>query len=207
MARAFRLSVAIPVFDEETVVLELVRRVCDVLDRPAGGSHEIVFVDEGSTDHTFELLEPAAQKDPRIIVVSLPRNFGHQAALAAALDHVTRGAVVLMDGDLQEAPEVIPQFIDLYNQGYDVVYGQRVRSNEPWPLRLCYFLFYRMMARLSDVLLPLDSGDFGLISRRAIDHLRRMPEHHRYLRGFADGIFAFSIVPNRAAALLGAGSC
>jgi dolichol-phosphate mannosyltransferase len=150
MARAFRLSVAIPVFDEETVVLEPVRRVCDVLDRLAGGPHEIVFIDDGSTDHAFELLEQAAQKDPRIIVVSLSRNFGHQAALAAALDHVTR-AVLLMDGDLQDAPRVIPQFIDLYNQGYHVVYGQRVRSNEPWPLRLCYFVFYRMMAGLSDV--------------------------------------------------------
>jgi dolichol-phosphate mannosyltransferase len=238
MARAFRLSVAIPVFNEETVVLELVRRVCGVLDQLAGGPHEMVFVDDGSTDHTFRLLEEAAQQDPRITVVSLSRNFGHQAALAAALDQVTGDAVVLMDGDLQDAPEVIPQFIDLYNQGYDVVYAQRVRSSEPWPLRLCYFVFYRMMARLSDISLPLDSGDFSLISRRAIDHLRRMPEHHRYLRGLrswvgfrqtgipvrrgerhsgrskysllgliklaTDGIFAFSIVPIRAAALLGA---
>jgi polyisoprenyl-phosphate glycosyltransferase len=238
MPRAFRLSVAIPVHNEEAVVPELVRRVCGVLDQLDGGPHEIVFVDDGSTDQTFELLEEAAQRDPRIIVISLSRNFGHQAALAAALDHVTGDAAMVMDGDLQDAPEVIPQFLELYNQGYDVVYAQRVRGNEPWALRLCYFAFYRIMARLSNVSLPLDSGDFGLMSHRVIDQLRRMPEHHRYLRGLrswvgfrqtglpirredrhsgrskysllsliklaTDGIFAFSIVPIRAAALLGA---
>lgn len=238
MPRAFRLSVAVPVHDEEAVVPELVRRVCGVLDQLDGGPHEIVFVDDGSTDQTFELLEEAAQQDPRIIVISLSRNFGHQAALAAALDHVTGDAAMVMDGDLQDAPEVIPQFLELYHQGYDVVYAQRVRGNEPWALRLCYFVFYRIVARLSDISLPLDSGDFGLMSHRVIDQLRRMPEHHRYLRGLrswvgfrqtglsirreerhsgrskygllsliklaTDGIFAFSIVPIRAAALLGA---
>jgi dolichol-phosphate mannosyltransferase len=238
MDPAFRLSVAIAVLNEETVLPEVLRRVSGVLDQLDGGPHEIVFVDDGSTDHTFELLEEAAQKDPRIIVVSLSRNFGHQAALTAALDHLTGDAAVVMDGDLQDAPEVIPQFVELYDQGYDVVYAQRVRGDEPWALRLCYFVFYRIMARLSDISLPLDSGDLGLMSRRAIDQLRRMPEHHRYLRGLrswvgfrqtgitvkrgarhsgsskysflgliklaADGIFAFSIVPIRAAALLGA---
>jgi dolichol-phosphate mannosyltransferase len=143
-----------------------------------------------------------------------------------------------MDGDLQDVPEVIPQFLERFGEGYDVVYAQRVRRKEPLPLRLCYFVFYRMMAKLSDIRLPLDSGDFGLMSRRVVHHLRRMPEHHRYLRGMrswvgfrqigipveraerhsgrtkygllrliklaADGIFAFSIVPIRAAALMGA---
>jgi glycosyltransferase involved in cell wall biosynthesis len=238
MDPAFRLSVAIAVLNEETVLPEVLRRLRGVLDQLPGGPHEIVFVDDGSTDHTFELLKEAAQNDPRIIVVSLSRNFGHQAALTAALDHVNGDAAVVMDGDLQDPPEVIPQFVELYNQGYDVVYAQRVRGNEPWVLRLCYFAFYRIMARLSDISLPLDSGDFGLMSHRTIDQLRRMREHHRYLRGLrswvgfrqtgipirrgarhsgrskysllgltklaADGIFAFSIVPIRAAALLGA---
>jgi Glycosyltransferases involved in cell wall biogenesis len=238
MDPAFRLSVAIAVLNEETVLPEVLRRVRGVLDQLPGGPHEIVFVDDGSTDHSFELLKEAAQNDPRIMVVSLSRNFGHQAALTAALDHVNGDAAVVMDGDLQDPPEVIPQFVELYNQGYDVVYAQRVRGNEPWVLRLCYFAFYRIMARLSDISLPLDSGDFGLMSHRTIDQLRRMREHHRYLRGLrswvgfrqtgipirrgarhsgrskysflgltklaADGIFAFSIVPIRAAALLGA---
>jgi glycosyltransferase involved in cell wall biosynthesis len=238
MTPAFRLSVAIPVHNEEAALPEVLRRVRGVLDRLAGGPHEIVFVDDGSTDHTFGLLEEAAQQDPRIIIISLSRNFGHQPALTAALDHVTGDAAVVMDGDLQDAPEVIPRFVELYDQGYDVVHAQRVRRKESWALRLCYFAFYRMMSGLSDTPLPLDSGDFCLMSHRAIDQLRRMPEHHRYLRGLrswvgfrqtglpiergerhsgktkyglfrlirlaADGIFAFSIVPIRAAGLLGA---
>jgi hypothetical protein len=126
--------------------------------------------DDGSTDRTFAILEEAVRRDSRIVAVSLSRNFGHQAALTAALDHVTGDAAVVMDGDLQDLPEVIPQFLEQYNQGYDVVYAKRVRRKEPWPL-------------LSDIHLPLDSGDFGLMSRRVIDHVRRMPEHHRYLRG------------------------
>jgi polyisoprenyl-phosphate glycosyltransferase len=238
MNSAFRLSIAIPLHNEETVLPELLRRTLAALDQIAGGPHEVVFVDDGSTDRTFSLLEEAARQDSRIRAISLSRNFGHQAALTAALDHVSGDAAVVMDGDLQDIPEVIPQFVERYHQGYDVVYAQRVRRKEPWPLRLCYFIFYRMMATLSDVQLPLDSGDFGLMSRRVIDQLRRMPEHHRYLRGMrswvgfrqtglavereerhsgkskysllrllklaTDGIFAFSIVPIRAAALLGA---
>ena len=238
MARGFRLSVAIPIHNEESVMPELLRRLKAVLDGLPGGPHEIVFVDDGSTDRTYELLETAAQRDPRISAISLSRNFGHQAAITAGLDHVTGDAVVVMDGDLQDVPEVIPQFVEKYQEGYDVVYAKRVRRKEPWLLRACYFLFYRLMAELSDIRLPLDSGDFGLMSRRVLTQLRKMPEHHRYLRGMRswvgfrqagidveraerhsgrskynlmrllrlafDGIFAFSIVPIRAAALCGA---
>ena len=238
MNPAFRLSMAIPLHNEETVLPELLRRTRAVLDQIAGGPHEIVFVDDGSADRTFAILEDAARQDSRVRAISLSRNFGHQAALTAALDHVTGDAAVVMDGDLQDVPEAIPQFVERFHQGYDVVYAQRVRRKEPWPLRLCYFIFYRTMAKLADVRLPLDSGDFGLMSRRVIDQVRRMPEHHRYLRGMrswvgfrqtgvpvereerhsgtskynlwrliklaTDGIFAFSIVPIRAAALLGA---
>jgi len=238
MTNVFRLSVAIPVYNEQSVLPELLQRVRRVLDSLPGGPHEIVFVDDGSIDRTFEILGGAAQEDPRILVISLSRNFGHQAAITAALDHVTGDAAIVMDGDLQDVPEVIPQFVEKYQQGYDVVYARRVRRKEPWPLRVSYFVFYRMMAKLSDIRLPLDSGDFGLMSRRVIEQLRGMPEHHRYLRGMrswvgfrqtgleveraerhsgkskysvmrllklaTDGIFAFSIVPIRAAALLGA---
>jgi len=209
-----------------------------VLDSVAGGPHEIVFVDDGSTDRTFEILAGAAKEDERIVVLSLSRNFGHQAAITAGLDHVTGDATVVMDGDLQDVPEIIPKFVENFHQGYDVVYAQRVRRKEPLALRICYFVFYRMMATLSDICLPLDSGDFGLMSRRVIEEVRKMPEHHRYLRGMRswvgfrqaaiaveraerhsgkskysvmrlvklgfDGIFAFSIVPIRAATLFGA---
>jgi polyisoprenyl-phosphate glycosyltransferase len=238
MGLRFRLSVAVPVHNEENVLPELLRRLRMTLDEVPGGPHEIVFVDDGSTDRTFELLQNAANEDGRIAALSLSRNFGHQASITAALDYVTGDAVVVMDGDLQDVPEVIPQFVEKFLQGYDVVYARRVRRKEPWLLRLCYFGFYRLMAKLSDIQLPLDSGDFGLMSRRVVQQLREMPEHHRYLRGmrtwigyrqtgieveraerFAghskynltrllklafDGIFAFSIVPIRAAALFGA---
>jgi glycosyltransferase involved in cell wall biosynthesis len=238
MNPAFRLSLAVPVHNEETVLPEFLRRTSTVLDQIAGGPHEIVFVDDGSTDRTFQILEEAAEKDSRIRAISLSRNFGHQAALTAALDHVSGDAAILMDGDLQDVPEAIPLFVEQYKHGYEVVYAQRIHRKEPWPLRLCYFVFYRMMARVSDIRLPLDAGDFGLMSRRVVDEFRRMPEHHRYLRGMrtwigyrqtgvpveraarhsgnskynlmrltklaADGVFAFSIVPIRAAALFGA---
>src|SRR5208337_2270562 len=174
---------AIPIHNEESVLSELLQRLCAVLDSVAGGPHEIVFVDDGSTDRTFEILEAAAKEDRRIVVLSLSRNFGHQAAISAGLDYVTGDATVVMDGDLQDVPEAIPQFVEKYRQGFDVVYAQRVRRKEPLLLRACYFVFYRLMATLSDIRMPLDSGDFGLMSRRVVDELRRMPEHHRYLRG------------------------
>jgi len=238
MSAGIRLLVAIPVHNEEGVLPDLLARVQKVLDGLPPGPHEILFVDDGSTDRSFEILCQAARKDARIVAIALSRNFGHQAAITAALDHVSGDAVVVMDGDLQDVPEVVPEFVEKFREGYDVVYAQRVRRKEPLPLRLCYFVFYRMMASLSDIRLPLDSGDFGLMSRRVVDHVRRMPEHHRYLRGMRswvgfrqigipveraerhsgkskysvmrlmklafDGIFAFSIVPIRAAALMGA---
>ncbi|TMG81362.1 MAG: glycosyltransferase family 2 protein, partial [Betaproteobacteria bacterium] len=152
------------------------------MDQLPGGAHEIVLVNDGSTDRTLELLE-AATDDDRVVVVSLSRNFGHQAALSAALDHVSGDVAVLMDGDLQDAPEAIPTFVQRYREGYDVVYAVRERRREPWWLRLSYYLFYRTLARMSKVRLPLDAGDFGLMSRRVVDELRQLPERHRYLRG------------------------
>jgi polyisoprenyl-phosphate glycosyltransferase len=237
MKPGFRVSIAVPIHNEMSVLPELLSRTLQVLDKIEGGPHELLFVDDGSTDQTFSMLEEAAKQDSRIMGISFSRNFGHQAALTAALNYATGDVVVLMDGDLQDVPEVIPQFVERFLEGYDVVYAQRTRRKEAWPLRLAYYVFYRLMARLSDVSLPLDAGDFALMSRRVVDHLQRMPEHHRYLRGLrswvgfrqigipverserrsgrskygilrllklaTDGIFAFSIVPIRAAALLG----
>jgi dolichol-phosphate mannosyltransferase len=180
---AVRLSVAIPIYNEVQLLPELLRRLTAVLDAMAGGPHEIVIVDDGSTDGSREALLAAAAHEPRLVVVALSRNFGHQAALSAALDHVTGEAVVLMDGDLQDPPEAIPGFVQTHLEGYDVVYARRVRRKEGLLLRLCYATFYRILARLSNVDLPIDAGDFGLMSRRVIDQLRKTPERHRYLRG------------------------
>lgn len=234
---SFRLSVAVPVHNEESVLPELLRRLTAVVDRISGGPHEIVFVDDGSIDRSREVLESLALKDPRIVVIVLSRNFGHQAALSAALDNVSGDATVVMDADLQDAPEAILEFVEKFHEGYDVVYAQRTKRKEPWWLRLCYKVFYRLMSALADVRLPLDAGDFGLMSRRVVSLVRNMPEHHRYLRGLRgwvgfrqigiiverdpryagkskytslrllrlafDGILSFSVVPIRAAAILG----
>ncbi|HET6177605.1 MAG TPA: glycosyltransferase family 2 protein [Candidatus Sulfotelmatobacter sp.] len=233
-----RVSIAVPIYNEEQVAHELLRRTTAVIDALPGGPHQIVFVDDGSSDSTLGILEAAAKRDSRVAVVELSRNFGHQTALTAALDHVSGDAVVLMDGDLQDPPEAIPTLIDYYCQGYDVVYARRINRKESWWLRSCYWIFYRLLATLSSIELPLDSGDFGLLSSRVVDEIRRMPEHHRYLRGLrtwvgfrqigvpiersarqaglskysslkllklaSDGIFAFSIIPLRAASIVGA---
>src|SRR5882757_6671824 len=183
MSRPARVSLAIPVYNEEAVVPELVRRTTAALDGLPGGPHEIVLVDDGSSDRTFELLEQAAEKDGRIVAVSLSRNFGHQTALGAALDLVSGDVVVMLDGDLQDPPEAIPVLLEHYQQGYDVVYVRRTNRKESWWLRACYYLFYRLMAALSSVQVPLDTGDFGLMSRRVVEEIRKMPEQHRYLRG------------------------
>jgi glycosyltransferase involved in cell wall biosynthesis len=231
------LSVAIPFCNEEQTLPELIARLSRVLDDLPGGPHEMVFVDDGSTDRTFEILSKAASQDFRITAVRLSRNFGHQLAITAALDHTTGDLVVVMDGDLQDPPEAIPTLLQKQREGYDVVYGQRVGRKENWLLRASYFLFYRLLTALSGFKLPIDAGDFAVLSRRVVDRIRLAPEHHRYLRGLRawvgyrqvgipverarrqrgktkygpmqllglalDGLFAFSVAPLRAAALLG----
>jgi len=177
------ITVAVPLHNEETGLPELIRRVGLVLDQIPGGPHEMLFVDDGSSDRTMQLLEEFAGRDPRISVISLSRNFGHQAALTAALDHVSGDVTVVLDGDLQDPPETIPVLVEKFLEGYDVVYAQRLRRKEALWLRICFYLFYRLMSSLSDMNLPLDAGDFGLMSRRVVDQLRIMPEHDRYLRG------------------------
>jgi dolichol-phosphate mannosyltransferase len=178
-----RLSVAIAIYNEEQVLPELLRRLAAVLDGVPGGPHEIVFVDDGSSDRSAAILAEAAAAREGIVVVRLSRNFGHQAALSAALAHVTGDAVVFMDGDLQDPPEAIPRLLEEHLKGFDVVYVRRIRRKEGWLLRLCYFLFYRIMAAVATIRLPVDAGDFALLSRRVVLQLRETRERHRYLRG------------------------
>jgi glycosyltransferase involved in cell wall biosynthesis len=183
MNQFVRVSVAIPLHNEEGNLPELLRRLGAVLDAQPGGPHEMVFVDDGSRDRTLALLEAASRRDPRIVVIALSRNFGHQVALSAALDFVSGEVVIAMDGDLQDRPEVIPDLLGKYHEGFDVVYVQRAKRKEGLALRASYFLFYRLLAYLADIRLPLDSGDFALLSRRVVEHMRAAPERHRYLRG------------------------
>ena len=182
MRFAGKLSVAVPVYNEESVLPELYRRLSRVLEE-SSESYELVFVDDGSTDGSLEWLAALANINPSVRVVALSRNFGHQAALTAALDYVSGDVVVLMDGDLQDKPETIPRFLAEYENGYEVVYAIRQDRKESWWLRACYQAFYRTIGRLASIDLPHGAGDFALLSRRVVEQLKQYDERHRYLRG------------------------
>ncbi len=177
------ISIAVPVYNEESIVNELLRRSLQVLDSLPGGPHEIVLADDGSRDATWSMIEKAAAEDPRVVGVSLSRNFGHQAAIGAALDHATGDWIVVMDGDLQDPPESIPQLVEECQKGFEVVYVVRVKRKEGLLLRSGYALFYRLIAMLADLKLPVGAGDFAIMSRRVADLVRQSPERQRYLRG------------------------
>jgi glycosyltransferase involved in cell wall biosynthesis len=178
-----RVTLAIPIHNEEAVLPELLRRVFAVLDQTPGGPHELLMVDDGSRDGSLRILEEAATRDSRLKVIVLSRNFGHQAAVSAAFDYATGDVMMVMDGDLQDPPEALPILLKQLDEGYDVVYVRRTRRKESFWLRTAYHVAYRMIASLSKLALPVDAGDFALLSRRAIDAVRDLPERQRYLRG------------------------
>ncbi|MFO0059490.1 MAG: glycosyltransferase family 2 protein [Planctomyces sp.] len=180
--RSINLTVAVPVYNEESNLPELYRRLKNVLsDIP--GRHQVLFVNDGSTDGTADLLSAMVLCDPSVKALHFARNFGHQAALSAALDHAGGDAVVLMDGDLQDTPETIPRFVAEHQRGFDVVYAIRTKRKEGWLLRTAYATFYWLISRMSDVDLPQGAGDFSLMSSRVLKIVRSCPERHRYLRG------------------------
>jgi dolichol-phosphate mannosyltransferase len=177
------LSVVLPVLNEEAIIPELHRRLKTVLQE-MGLSHEIIYVDDGSTDGSVGVLRERARDDDRVTVLVLSRNFGHQIALSAGLDHARGDAVVLMDSDLQDPPEVIPDLHERWKEGYDVVFARRkARPGESVFKRGTAFLFYRLLRSVATVEIPADTGDFRLLSRRAADALRSVRERSRFLRG------------------------
>jgi polyisoprenyl-phosphate glycosyltransferase len=181
------LSVVSPIFNERDSVEELWRRLTPVL-APLG-EYEIVFVDDGSTDGSWDLLRGIAARDERVRLLKLSRNFGHQIALTAGLDAARGDAVVLIDADLQDPPELIPELVARWQEGYDVVYAVRGRRDGESRVRLLAIAgFYRLFRRLAATDIPADTGDFRLLSRRAVDSLARMPERARYLRGMTSWI-------------------
>lgn len=176
------LSIVIPLFNEEQGVPELARRLLTTLG-PLPTDHEVIFIDDGSTDGTPVVLASLHAKNPSLKVIRLARNFGHQAAISAGLHAAAGDAVVVMDGDLQDPPEVIPRLLEKWREGNDVVYAVRQARTEGWLKRSAYRLFYRILRTLSNIDMPLDAGDFSLIDRRVVDVVNSMPERTRFVRG------------------------
>lgn len=176
------MSIVIPVFNEADGLPELRKRLIDVLE-PMGLTFEIILIDDGSTDASRERIVAFHRQDARICGLFLSRNFGHQIAITAGLQHARGNAVAIMDADLQDPPETLPIFLQKLKEGYDVVYGIRRKRKENALKRLSYYLFYRLLNRLSEQAMPLDSGDFCIMTRRIVNHLNTMPERHRFLRG------------------------
>ncbi len=176
-------SIVVPAHDEEAVIDELVARLGPVLDQ-LDGDAEVILVDDGSRDRTHELMRGVAQRDPRFRVVRLSRNFGHQTAITAGVDFATGDAVVILDADLQDPPEVILQLAARWREGYDVVYAVRdIREGETPFKRLTATAFYRAFNRISEIKVPLDVGDFRLVDRSVLDVFARMRESNRFVRG------------------------
>ena len=177
------LSVIIPVFNEEAVLPDLLSRLERTLPELPCEAYEVIFVDDGSSDASMTILREAAQRDDRLRLVSLSRNFGHQMAITAGMQYARGDAVTIMDGDLQDPPELLASMMLCLASGFDVVYAVRRRRRENPLKRLSYWLFYRLLAQLSEIHIPLDSGDFCLMRRNVVDAINRMPERHRFVRG------------------------
>ncbi|MCK4341764.1 MAG: glycosyltransferase family 2 protein [Phycisphaerae bacterium] len=182
------LSVVAPCFNEEEVLSEFHRRMSTVCEQLTQ-SYEIVLVDDGSKDATWRLMNELAEHDPHLVLVKLSRNHGHQLALTAGLSVCRGGRVLIIDADLQDSPEHLPQMLEIMDRGADVVYGQRRhRAGESRFKLWTAAAFYRVLNRLSETPIPADTGDFRLISRPALDVLQAMPEQHRFIRGMVSWI-------------------
>ncbi|MBI5441901.1 MAG: glycosyltransferase family 2 protein [Deltaproteobacteria bacterium] len=177
------VSVVVPVYNEEPVVFESYKRLKRVLEG-LGETYELIFVNDGSRDATPVILGCICETDPTVRLLDFARNFGHQTAITAGMDYASGDAVVVIDADLQDPPEVIPQMLAKWREGYDVVYGKRVgRQGETWFKRLTAAAFYRLLRSLTDVEIPVDAGDFRLIDRKVCDALKGVRERNRYIRG------------------------
>ncbi len=177
------ISIVIPLYNEEENVPHLYSRLTEAAPlwkEP----YEIIFVDDGSYDQTLSLLQNLCKKDKQIKTIRLSRNFGHQAAISAGIRQAKGDAVVIMDGDLQDPPEELPRFLDKWREGYQVVYAIRKNRKEPFFKKIAYKLFYRLLGMISNISIPLDSGDFCVMDRKVVQVLNNdMTEHSRFVRG------------------------
>ncbi len=179
-----KISLVIPMYYEEQVAEECYKRLTKVLKEIKDYEYEIIFVNDGSKDKTLEILENIAKEDKNVKVVSFSRNFGHQAAVTAGLKYVTGDAIVIMDADLQDPPELIPDMLKYWEDGYEVIYGKRkTREGESAFKLLTAKAFYNTLNKLSDVEIPKDTGDFRLVDKKVVDVINSLPEHNKFLRG------------------------
>ncbi len=195
------ISIVIPCYNEEEVITETVHRLTAICASIDHADIELIFVDDGSKDNTREILKACAENDPRIRIIGFSRNFGHQLAITAGIDAATGDAVVLIDADLQDPPEVILRMIAKWRDGYDVVYGTRSeRLGESRFKKTSARLFYKILNAMSDIPIPLDTGDFRLMDRAVADTLRAMPERDRFVRGMVSwaGLRQTAILYQRA---------
>ena len=176
------ISLVIPVYNEQENLLLLaasIEKAAQTWNEP----FEVIFVDDGSTDHSLEILRSLSQRNESYRYLSLSRNFGHQTAVSAGLKYSSGDVIAVIDADLQDPPEVLGAFIDKVREGYDVAYAIRQQRKEGFLARACYWAFYRILARFSSIRIPLDSGDFCVMSRRVLDHINALPERNRFVRG------------------------
>ena len=179
-----KVSLVIPMYYEEKVANECYKRVKENLEKLENYEHEIIFINDGSKDRTLEILEEIAKEDKNVKVISFSRNFGHQAAVTAGLQYVTGDAIVIIDADLQDPPELIPDMLKLWEEGNEVIYGKRKsREGESAFKLFTAKMFYKTLNALSDVEIPKDTGDFRLVDRKVVDTINDLPEHNKFLRG------------------------
>lgn len=182
---AVELSVIIPIYNEEENIAALYDRLRSVLDpMHLAGGYEFIFINDGSRDQSFALIQTLAMRDERVRFIDFSRNFGHQIAVTAGLDRASGEAVVIIDADLQDPPELIPLLLEKLRTGYEVVYAKRrSRQGESAAKKFTAKLFYRILAGITHISIPVDTGDFRIISRKVVEALRRMPEQNKFIRG------------------------
>jgi polyisoprenyl-phosphate glycosyltransferase len=191
--RKSQFCVVVPAFNEAAVIEAFHSRLSRVMDTL--GTWQVLYVNDGSTDDTLDILRHLHENDPHVALINLSRNFGKEIAITAGLDHASGEAIIIIDSDLQDPPEVIPALVDAWCEGFDVVYAQRsARQGETWVKKTTANLFYRLMQDLGDVRLPRNTGDFRLLSWRVVVSLRTLRESHRFMKG----LFAWVGFPSKA---------
>jgi glycosyltransferase involved in cell wall biosynthesis len=182
------LSVIVPMYNEEEVIPETYARLSKILNSMKE-NYEIIFINDGSRDKTRIMLSELCKKDYRVKLIDFARNFGHQVAITAGIDYAAGDCMVIIDGDLQDPPELIPEMVKIWRKGYDVVYGKRKsRSGETFFKKFTAKIFYRVLDKLTDMNIPLDTGDFRLIDRKVAEALKQLPERNRYVRGLVSWV-------------------